>query len=147
MYITYAGDIHFINRSYAVVVQQELCQTADFATICSKLCSCEWSILQDMCISGGQECTHLLRPLLLLLSVCENAMKARSSFEPLKLVTFKRPQRMNTGSYQDRTCTRLKICFCAFRNSSHDVLHPHYIWSYNVLWFWCAWVTLSNRIS
>ena len=42
------------NRSYRVVVQRKSCaKTADFGTICSKLCSCERPILQDVCISGG----------------------------------------------------------------------------------------------
>ena len=45
---------------------------------------------QDICISGGQEFTKSLRPLLLLPSSCENAVKARSSLKPLKLVRFKR---------------------------------------------------------
>ena len=57
----------------------------------SKLCSCERPILQDMYISGGQGSTQLSRSLLLLPSVCENAVKAWSSFKPLKLVRFKRP--------------------------------------------------------
>ena len=63
---------------------------ADFGTICSKLCLCERAILQDMCISGGQESTKPSRPLLLLPSSCENAVKAGSSLKPLKLVRFKR---------------------------------------------------------
>ena len=50
---------------------------------------CERAILQDMCISGGQESTKPSRPLLLLLSSCENAIKAGSSLKPLKLVRFK----------------------------------------------------------
>ena len=37
----------------------------------------------------------------------ENAVKAGSSFKPLKLVRFKRPQHMNAGCYLDWTCTRL----------------------------------------
>ena len=54
---------------------KELYQTADRGTICSKLCSCERPILQGMCISGGQGSTHPSRPLLLLPSVYENAVK------------------------------------------------------------------------
>ena len=50
---------------------KELCQMADFGTICSKLCSCERSVLQDVCISGGQGSTQPPRLLLLLPSVCE----------------------------------------------------------------------------
>ena len=66
-------------------------QTADFGTICSKLCSCERPILQGVCILGGQGSTQLSRALLLLPLVCENAVKAGSSFKPLKSVRFKRP--------------------------------------------------------
>ena len=34
-YATSSGDIRYDNRSYAIVVQRkELCQTADFGTIC-----------------------------------------------------------------------------------------------------------------
>ena len=66
-------------------------QTADLGTICSQLCSCERPILQDMGILGGEGSTQLSRALLLLPLVCENAVKAGSSFKPLKLVRFKRP--------------------------------------------------------
>ena len=69
---------------------KEPCQRADFGTICSRLCLCKRAILQDMCISGGQESTKLSRPLLLLPSSCENAVKAGSSLKPLKLVRLKR---------------------------------------------------------
>jgi len=62
------------------------CQKVEFGTICSKLCLCERPILQDMCISGGQESTQPSRPLVLLLSSCE---KAGSSLKPLKLARFK----------------------------------------------------------
>ena len=72
------GDIRYDNRSYAVVTTKEPCQRADFGTICSKVCLCERPILQDMCISGGQESTQPSRPLLLLPSSCENAVKAGS---------------------------------------------------------------------
>ena len=37
---------------------------------------------------------------------------------------------MNAGCYEDRTCTRLKICFCTFWKSSHDGVTSHQIWSY-----------------
>ena len=60
-----------------------------FRTICSKLCLCEGPILQEASISGGQGHTQLLRPLLLLTSVCEIAVKAGSSLKPLKLMRFK----------------------------------------------------------
>ena len=56
---------------------KELCQTADFGTICSKLCSCERLILHGVCILGGQGSTQLSRALLLLPLVCENAVKSR----------------------------------------------------------------------
>ena len=46
---------------------------------------------QNLCILGGQGSTQLSRPLLLLPLVCENAVKAGSSFKPLKLVRFKHP--------------------------------------------------------
>ena len=66
-------------------------QTADFGTICSKLNSCERPILQGVCILGGQGSTQFSRPLLLLPLVCESAVKAGSTFKPLKLVRFKHP--------------------------------------------------------
>ena len=65
--------------------------TADFGTVCSKLYSCEPPILQGVFILGGQGSTQLSRALLLLPLVCENAVKAGSSFKPLKSVRFKRP--------------------------------------------------------
>ena len=90
-YVTSSGDIRYDNRSYAAIVTtKEPCQRADFGTICSKLCLCERAILQDICISGGQESTKPSRPLLLPPSSCENAVKAWSSLKPLKLVRFKR---------------------------------------------------------
>ena len=62
-YITSSGGIRY----------DELSQTADCGSICSKLCSCEQPILQDMCILGGQGSTELSRLLLILPLVCENA--------------------------------------------------------------------------
>ena len=74
-YVTFSGDIRYDNRSYAAFVQpKELCQRADFGTICSNLCLCERPILQDMCSSGSQESTQPLRPLVLSPSSCENAV-------------------------------------------------------------------------
>ena len=42
-----------------------------------------------VCVLGGQESTQLSRPLLLLLSSYENAVKARSSLKHLNMVRFK----------------------------------------------------------
>ena len=86
-YITPSDDIHYDNPSYAFVVQWKSCVRWQIsAPQCSKLCSCERPILQDMCISCGQGSTQLSRMLLLLPFVCENAVKAGSSFKALKLL-------------------------------------------------------------
>jgi len=68
---------------------KELCQRADFGTICSRLCLCERPILQDICSSGGQESTQPSRPLVLSPSSCENAVKDGSGLKPQKLIGFK----------------------------------------------------------
>ena len=81
-------SVMIIGGVMRLLYNERAVQTADFGTICSKLCLCERPILQDMCISGGQESTQLSRPLLLLPTVCDNAVKAGSSLKPLKFIFF-----------------------------------------------------------
>ena len=88
-YITPSDDIHYDNPSYAVVIQRKSCVRWQIsAPQCSKLCSCERPILQDMCTSCGQGSTQLSRMLSLLPFVRENAVKAGSSFKALKLLRW-----------------------------------------------------------
>jgi len=47
---------------------------ADFGTNCSKMCSCERLILEEICISGGQESAQLSRLLDVIPSLCESAV-------------------------------------------------------------------------
>ena len=84
--------LHFLVISIMIIgmtqfcrATKEPCQTANFGIICSKLCLCEGPILQEICIQGGKESTQLSRPPLLSLLLCDNAVKARSTFKPLKL--------------------------------------------------------------
>ena len=55
LYVTFFGDICYENLKFCGChTTQEPRHMADFSTIHYKLCICEWPILQDMCISGGQ---------------------------------------------------------------------------------------------
>ena len=90
-YVTSSGDIPYDNRSYARLSAKEPCQRADFGTICSKLCLCERAILQDMCISGGQESTKPSIPLLLLPSSCEKRCKSRVQLEASEIGEIQAP--------------------------------------------------------
>ena len=55
---------------------------------------------------------------------------------------------MNAECYQDRTCTRLKICFWKFSHDGGDISSDLELVKLTMFCgFWCAWVTLANHIS
>ena len=66
-------------------VRQQI--SAPFVSSC--VCTNDLSFKMCVCVLGGQESTQLSRPLLLLLSSYENAVKARSSLKHLNMVRFK----------------------------------------------------------
>ena len=90
LYVTSFSDIRYDNRSYAVVVQRKSYARRQISAPSVPSCVHANDLSFKVCVFwGGQGSTQLSRALLLLPLVCENVVKAGSSFKPLKLVRFK----------------------------------------------------------
>ena len=78
---------------WTVVVQRKSCARRQISGPSVSSCVHANDLSFKICVFEvhGQGSRQLSRPLLLLPSVCENTVKAGSSFKPLKLVRFRYP--------------------------------------------------------